>query len=100
MGGIPGGIGPFTGGGPGMTGNSEPKGTGGGMLPLVGGEGFGLFVAIMDAASSTVLFVVLFISRSIIKFRATRTNMIPQINVHVPCRTFESTGNNIYYIEI
>jgi hypothetical protein len=84
-----------------MTGNSPPKGGGGGMLPLVGGGGggFGLFAAIMDAAASTALFVVLFISRSIIKLRATNTNMIPQINVHVPCRTFESMGN-IYYISI
>ena len=86
--------------GPGIIGNSPPKGGGGGMLPFVGGGGgFGLFAAIMDAAASTALFVVLFIFCSIIKFRETNTNIIPQINVHVPCRTFESMGN-IYYIEI
>jgi hypothetical protein len=68
------------------------------MLPFVGGGGFRLFAAaIIDAAASTELFVGLFISLSVIKFRATNTNIIPQINVHVPCRTFESMGN-IYYI--
>jgi hypothetical protein len=71
------------------------------MLLLVGGEGFGLFASIMDdAVSLSVLFVFLFMSRNIMKFRTTKTNIMPQINVHVPCRTFESIGNNIYYISI